>query len=77
MPIPDFQSIMLPLLKILSDKNQHALGDVVIQLSNDFNLNEFDLAELLPSGKQPKFRNRVGWARTYLKKSLLKQKRIQ
>ncbi|KUK99442.1 MAG: Restriction endonuclease [Parcubacteria bacterium 32_520] len=74
MPIPDFQSIMLPLLKLLKNKEYYALSDVANKLAQDFNLNDSDLSELLPSGKQPKFRNRVGWARTYLKKAgLLEQ----
>lgn len=74
MPVPDFQSIMLPLLNLLKNKECYALSDVVNKLAQDFNLSDSDLSELLPSGKQPKFRNRVGWARTYLKKAgLLEQ----
>jgi restriction system protein len=68
MPVPDFQSIMLPLLNLLKNKECYALSDVVNKLAQDFNLSDSDLSELLPSGKQPKFRNRVGWARTYLKR---------
>ncbi len=69
MPVPDFQSIMLPLLNKIRDGQEHSLGDVVAGLAADFNLSEEELNEPLPSGKQPKFRNRVGWSRTYLKKA--------
>lgn len=74
MPVPDFQSIMLPMLKLLRDGVPHNLSDIVNLLAQEFSLGEAELSELLPSGKQPKFRNRVGWARTYLKKAgLLEQ----
>lgn len=69
MSMPGFQSIMLPLLKLLSNRETYALNDVINQLSEDFKLTESELEEILPSGRQSKFRNRVGWARTYLKKA--------
>lgn len=69
MPIPDFQSIMLPLLKLSSDGEVHYIHDVVNQLAEDYGLTEEERTELLTSGQQPTFYNRVGWARTYLKKA--------
>lgn len=69
MSVPDFQKIMLPLLKILGDKKEHHLKDITEILSKIFNLTDNDRKELLPSGKQPIFNNRVGWAQTYLKKA--------
>ena len=71
MAIPDYQSIMLPLLKLASDGNDQQLGSAIRSLAEQFGLTEEDLTELLPSGRQPRFHNRVAWARTYLAKALL------
>jgi restriction system protein len=73
MTIPDFQTIMLPLLKITEDGKEHSIQDFVSRLARSFELSEQELNELLPSGKQPIFYNRVGWARTFLSKSGLLQ----
>lgn len=69
MPIPDFQSIMLPLLKFAGDGQEHSLRETIEALASEFNLTEEERSELLPSGQQTIFDNRVGWARTYLKKA--------
>lgn len=69
MTIPDYQSCMLPLLSYASDRNEHQLKDAVQQLAKEFELSSEELAEFLPSGQQPVFNNRIGWARTYLKKA--------
>jgi restriction system protein len=69
MPIPDFQSIFLPLLNYLKDDKEHSLRDAIDDLGSEFHLSEKELRELLPSGSQAVFNNRVGWARTYLKKA--------
>lgn len=69
MPIPDFQSLMLPLLKLSSDENIHYIHNAVSMLARKFDLTEEEQSKLLPSGQQPIFYNRVGWARTYLKKA--------
>ena len=71
MAVPDFQSLMLPLLKIASDGNEHSTPEVVEILAQQFELNEADRKEMLPSGKQRKFDNRVNWTKTYLQKALL------
>jgi restriction system protein len=71
MPIPDYQTLMLPLLKLAGDGEVHSKRDVVPTLASQFTLTEEEQKELLPSGKQEIFDNRVGWARTYLKKALL------
>lgn len=74
--VPDYQSIMLPLLKLTSDCEEHSLHELIEELSENFNLSDEDMKEFLPSGKQPVFDNRVGWARTYLKKAgLIEYKR--
>jgi len=69
MAIPDFETIMLPLLKFLSDGKEHAKRDVVGILAKQFNLNENELMQLQPSGRNPVFDNRVAWARAYLNKA--------
>lgn len=69
MAIPDYVSVMLPLLNLLADQQQHIFRDAIESLAMHFHLTDDERQELLPSGKQPKFDNRVGWARTYLKKA--------
>jgi len=71
MPIPDFQTIMLPLLQFSSDGEEHSIHEAVESLASHFSLTEEEKSTLLPSGQQPIFYNRVGWARTYLKKARL------
>lgn len=67
--IPDYQSLMLPSLEKLADKKEHVFRDLVEELAEDFKVSEDERKELLPSGTQRIFDNRVGWARTYLKKA--------
>ncbi|HOL54123.1 MAG TPA: restriction endonuclease [Candidatus Paceibacterota bacterium] len=69
MPIPDYQSIMLPLLKFAGDKKEHSIREAIEYIANSFNLTEDERREVLPSGQQYIIDNRVGWARTYLKKA--------
>ena len=69
MAIPDFQSLMLPLLQLTADKNEHRIGDLIESLAIQFNVTEEERKELLPSGQTFIFGSRVGWARTYLKKA--------
>lgn len=71
MAIPDYQTCMLPFLKALADGREHTLGQLEEDLATHFQLSSAELAELLPSGQQRVFRNRLGWARTYLKKAAL------
>ena len=67
--IPDFQTLMLPLLQLLVDKKEHFIKDLVDTLSGKFNLSDEERSERLPSQGQPTMYNRVLWAKTYLKKS--------
>ncbi len=69
MPVPDFQSIMLPLLNTVKDGSERSMTLIKEELAIFFGLSDQDRNELLPSGKQPVFDNRVGWAKTYLKKA--------
>jgi restriction system protein len=71
MAIPDFQSVMLPLLQFAGDNKEHSLREAVDGLADHFGLTETERTALLPSGRQPIFDNRVGWARTYLQKAVL------
>src|SRR6266702_6177805 len=71
MPVPDFQSLMLPLLKITGDGKEHITSEVVETLAQQLGLDENDRNEMLPSEKQRKFDNRVNWTKTYLQKALL------
>lgn len=69
MPIPDYQTLMLPLLKSAQDGAEHTMRQTVERLAADFNLSQEEQTELLPSGQQAVFTNRVAWARFYLKKA--------
>lgn len=69
MPIPDYQSIMRPLLAVLGDSQPHQIAELYDQMAITFALTPDEINERLPSGKQTVMRNRVGWARTYLHKA--------
>lgn len=73
MPIPNYQTVMLPLLKFASDQKEHSIRDAIEHITNLFELTDLERNELLPSGQQAVIDNRVGWARTYLKKAGLLQ----
>ncbi len=66
MAIPDYQTIMLPLLRLAGDGAEHRFREVVTQIADQFSVPEAEREELLPSGRGIVIRNRVGWARTYL-----------
>jgi restriction system protein len=68
MPIPDYQTLMLPVLRISAEK-EWRISDAVERLANDYNLSQDERNSLLPSGRQATFANRVGWAKTYLVKA--------
>lgn len=69
MTIPDYQTLMLPVLKLSSDRKEHKFSQAVEELANQFNLTDEERNEFLPSGGQAVFTNRVGWARSYLKQA--------
>jgi restriction system protein len=71
MAVPDYQSLMLPLLKIAGDGNEHSKNEAIERLAQQFGLSEDERNELLPKSMQRKFDNRVSWARTYMQKALL------
>lgn len=61
MTIPDYQSIMLPLLKQIANLDEQSLRNMIQNLSAYFNLIDEEMKELQPSGQQRVFANRVGW----------------
>jgi restriction system protein len=67
--IPDYQSIMLPLLEFISDGKEHKMRNVTDGLAIKLGVTEDEQKELLPSGVAPIFYNRTAWAKTYLKKA--------
>ena len=69
MPIPDFQTLMRPVLAALSDGSPHRSRDLIPALSDQFGLSEHDRKQLLPSGAQEVMDNRVFWAMTHLAKA--------
>jgi restriction system protein len=69
MAIPDYQTFLLPLLKLAGDNQIHSIREAYQILPEQFNLTDEEKRELLPSGQQAVVDNRIGWARTYLKKA--------
>jgi restriction system protein len=69
--IPDFQTIMLPLMQIAADGQEHRNRDVTELLAQHFKFTDEERKALLPSGRQATFDNRVGWSATHLRKACL------
>jgi len=70
MAVPDYQSVMLPLLQFAARKGTEiSTSEAVEALATELGLTEDDLKEMLPSGIQSTFVNRIGWASTYMKKA--------
>ena len=69
MAVPDYQKLMEPLLRIAGDGKEHSFGETVESVAKHFKLSEDERKELLPSGTQAKFENRLAWAITYLSKA--------
>ncbi len=74
MAVPDFQTLMRPVVETLSDGGEHSVQSVRAALAERFALSEEDLAAELPSGRAKTFNNRVGWATTYLYRTGLIQR---
>ncbi len=69
--IPDFQSLMLPMLKFIGDKQEHSKKQVVEVLANEMKLADEEKRQMLPSRNQPVFYNRVTWAIAHFKAAKL------
>lgn len=66
MPIPDFQSLMRPLLEAHTDNKEHINRDLVAKLADQFGLSDEERREMLPSGGARLFDNRIGWAKSHI-----------
>ncbi len=77
MAIPDFQTIMLPLLKFANDGKDHTLPEAIDYLAAVFKLTDAEKKELLPSETQTRFDNRIAWARSYMKQAGLLENPIR
>lgn len=69
MAVPSYQDMMLPFLEVLANGKEQAVRDIKEAVATKLGITDEDRKELLPSGNQSYFDNRVGWARTYLKKA--------
>ncbi len=69
MPIPNYQTLMRPLLQLAADEREHPLRQAVETLAEHYQLSDNERSTMLPSGTQSVFSNRVGWARAYLKQA--------
>lgn len=69
MPIPDFQSLMVPILRFYADGKDHANQETSDALAAELGLSEAERAQLLPSGRQTIFTNRVAWAKSHFKQA--------
>ena len=71
MAVPDFQTIMLPFLKLTSDQQEHSFSGMADFLAHEYDLSDDEIAELVPSGRQTRLMNRIYWVSTHFKKALL------
>ena len=69
MAAPDFQSLMMPLLRMARDSQEHSIAEARDVLAAEFKLSDTDREEPLPSGRQSKFSNRIAWAKSYLQQA--------
>jgi restriction system protein len=74
MPIPDYQTLMLPILRLLDDKADHTLREVESAMANSFALTRSERETVLPSGTQRVLLNRVGWSLSYLTRAGLTER---
>lgn len=66
MSVPDFQTLMLPLLRFAADAEEHSVAEARSAIASGFKLTSDELAQMLPSGRAPLFANRLAWAKQYL-----------
>lgn len=71
MSVPDYQEFMLPILQACSDEKPHTSQEIRNLVADSMGISEKDQNELLPSGKQSRFSNRVAWAKIYLQRAKL------
>jgi restriction system protein len=63
--VPDFQTLMLPVLR-LAAQTETRIAECAAKIAAEFGMSGDDIGELLPSGKQTRFKNRLNWAKSYL-----------
>ena len=73
MAVPEFFEFFEASLRAIQDGNLHTAKEVRLKVADDMQMSASDMAELLPSGRQTTFGNRVNWARTYLNNMILSQ----
>jgi len=71
MAIPDYQNFLLPLLQLLEDGREYSVREIYDTLANQLAFSEADRQQMLPSGQQQTYANRMGWATTHLTKAAL------
>lgn len=77
MAVPTFEAFRVPLLRRLLDGNEHRIADLYDVLADDLRLSESDRSEMLASGVQAIYKNRISWARTFLKKAGLVEQSVR
>ena len=71
MPIPDFQTLMLPYLQFMGDGKPHNTGEAEEYLAGVFKVADEQRQELIPSSRAFRFRNRIAWAIAHFKQAKL------
>jgi len=69
MAIPDYQTLMLPVLHATADGNEHQMREIIASLIDNYGMTDEEKTKLLPSGTSHVFGSRVAWAKTYLKQA--------
>jgi restriction system protein len=69
MAIPDYETLMLPVLQYVADGNEHPLREITAHMAESFKLTAEEREQRLPSEQSTYIQNRTGWAKTYLKKA--------
>jgi restriction system protein len=69
MSVPDFQTLMLPVLREFADGAEHAPKEIRQRVADRLHMTPEDIAEMVPSGTQARLANRVAWAHIYLKRA--------
>ncbi len=69
MSLPKYNELYIPLLTAIQDGNVYTMKEIKEKVSRALSLTEEELSERLPSGTQTVYDNRIGWAKTYLKKA--------
>jgi restriction system protein len=69
MPVPNFQAMTVPLLRFAADGKERSLAEARDPVASELGLSDGERKELLPSGRQGRFANRLAWAKIYFEKA--------